>query len=247
MFNAIYVQGKLKQMFPNIVDHTKSLIEVLDEYAYSKNPIHVKGVIERFAMDAIGSSAFGVELDTLHNKNIDFQQTVKSTSKVDWRRTVTSLANREFLRFFGFKTARHKVLNYFRDMVEDVTEYRTKNGIFRKDLFQYLLQLKNKGKLSDKEEDLRLIKQHKLTLNQMTTQCFSFFVGGFETSSALISLSLLEIALNDEIQEKLRENIRGNLEKHDGFTYESVKDMEYLEWVINGKWIARGIRLKFKY
>lgn len=230
------VLGKLKQMFPTLVDHTKSLIAVMNEYADAKKPVHVKEIIECFAMDAIGSSAFGIELDTLHHKNKDFQETIKETTKVDWRRLVAYFVNREILRFLGFRTGRYKVFNYFRDMVKDVGEYRKNNKIYRRDLFQYLSQLENNEQIIEGGEDLRLIKHHRLTLNQITTQCFSFFVGGFETSSTLISFALLEIALNQDIQDRLRKNITENLNEYDGFTYEAVRGMYYLEWVINGKY-----------
>lgn len=226
----------MKQMFPTLVDHTKSLIAVLNEYADAKKPVHVKEIIECFAMDAIGSSAFGIELDTLHQKNKDFQETIKETTKSDWRRLVAYFVNREILRFLGFKTGRYKVFPYFKDMVEHVRDYRKNHKIYRRDLFQFLSQLESSEETVEGEQDLRLMKHHRLTLNQITTQCFSFFVGGFETSSALMSFALLEIALNQDIQDRLRKNITDNLEKCDGFTYEAVNGMYYLEWVINGKY-----------
>lgn len=226
----------MKQMFPNILNYTESLITVLNKYVDLKKPAHIKEIIECFAMDAIGSTAFGIELDTLHHKNVDLKETIKETTKTDWRRLVATFANREILRFFGFRTRRYKIFNYFKNMVEDVEEYRKNNNIYRNDLFQLLSQLKNIHEIVETEKDLRLMKHHRLTLNQITAQCFSFFVGGFETSSTLISFALLEVALNKEIQDRLVRNIKENLDRYGGFTYEAVKEMYYLEWVINGKY-----------
>lgn len=221
-------------MFPHFVEHSTALIEVLNEYAESNEPLHVKQIIERYVMDAIGSSAFGIELNSLENKNEDFQKTVKEVNVVDWRKLVTYVVNWRFLRFIRFKTCRHRLFDYFRDLVENVKEHRKKNNIFRKDLFQFLSQLENN--MEKDGTDLKSTKRHTLSLNEITTQCFSFFVGGFDTSSSLMSLALLEIALNPDIQHRLRQNIRENLEKYDKFSYEAVKDMYYLEWVINGKY-----------
>lgn len=224
-------------MFPTIVQHTSTLVEVLNEYAESNEPLHIKQITERFAMDAMGSSAFGIDLNTLQNKNEEFQKAVKEVTVLEWRKLVSYVVNWKLLRFIKFKTCRYKMFDYFRDLVKNVTEYRRKNNVFRKDLFQFLSQLESNKEIVG--TDLRLMKHHTLTLTEMTTQCFSFFVGGFDTSSALISLALLEIALNPDIQRRLRENIKENLEKYDEkFSYEAVKDMYYLDWVINGKYIC---------
>lgn len=51
-----------------------------------------------------------------------------------------------------------------------------------------------------------------------------------------MSLTLYELAKAPEIQEKVRNEIRTVLEKHDGkFSYQSVYEMEYLGMVISGK------------
>ena len=50
-----------------------------------------------------------------------------------------------------------------------------------------------------------------------------------------MSNTLYELALNQEIQDKLREEIKSNLAKHGGkLKYEHVKDMEYLDKVFRG-------------
>lgn len=50
-----------------------------------------------------------------------------------------------------------------------------------------------------------------------------------------MSNTLYELALNQEVQDKLREEIKSNLAKHGGeLKYEHVKDMEYLDKVFKG-------------
>lgn len=75
----------------------------------------------------------------------------------------------------------------------------------------------------------------ELTDSLLTAQAFVFFAAGFETSSSAMSNALYELALNQEIQDKLRQEIREHLAKHNGeLQYEHVKDMEYLEKVFKG-------------
>lgn len=51
-----------------------------------------------------------------------------------------------------------------------------------------------------------------------------------------MTFALYELALNPDIQEVLREDIRSTLEKYDNkLTYEAMLDMKYLQMVIDGK------------
>jgi len=69
----------------------------------------------------------------------------------------------------------------------------------------------------------------------LAANSFVFFVAGFETTASTISYCLYELAKNPEIQEKLRDNIRQKFNANEGkLTYDTLKDMKYLDMVING-------------
>lgn len=71
----------------------------------------------------------------------------------------------------------------------------------------------------------------------MASNAFIFFVAGFETTASTMSYCLYELALNQDIQVELREQIKQTLNENDGkLTYDIVKDnMKYLDMVLNGK------------
>lgn len=216
------------------MEYSNTFIEVLNKHAETDTPVCVKDVIERFMMDSMGSSSFGIELDTLHNKHEDFQELVKKSLRTSWRRLVAKSIDKKTLRLIGFRTDRHYFWDYFKRMVKEIIEYREKNNVVRNDLLQVLLHTK-KRQLVDEKQNVRSVNNLKITLDVITTQCYAFFVGGYETSASLLSFLLLEVAMSPDIQTKLRADIRKNIQKHGGFTYEAFQEMTYLEMVLRGK------------
>jgi cytochrome P450 family 6 len=70
----------------------------------------------------------------------------------------------------------------------------------------------------------------------LASQAFIFFLAGFETSSTTLSFCLHELALNVQIQERLREEINSTLEKYEGkITYDGIQSMSYLDKVVDGE------------
>lgn len=75
-----------------------------------------------------------------------------------------------------------------------------------------------------------------MTDSLITSQAFVFFVAGFETSSTTMGHMLYEIAQNQQIQDKLRNEIFDELKKNEGkLKYESIKNLKYMHQVFEGR------------
>ena len=68
----------------------------------------------------------------------------------------------------------------------------------------------------------------------MISQAFMFLLAGFETTSRTMSNAFYELALHEDIQNKLRNEIKQVMERDKQFTYENVKSMKYLEKIYKG-------------
>lgn len=78
----------------------------------------------------------------------------------------------------------------------------------------------------------------ELTDELLTAQAFAFFFAGFDTSSLTISHALYEMALDESIQDKVREEIREVMSRNHGkLSYESIEDMKYLHKVFSGTYV----------
>lgn len=65
-----------------------------------------------------------------------------------------------------------------------------------------------------------------------------FFIAGVETTSSTVTFVLHEFSLNEDIQEKARAEIF-EIVKEKGLSYDSLKEMNFLEMCILGKYIQK--------
>ncbi len=75
---------------------------------------------------------------------------------------------------------------------------------------------------------------------------FVFFAGGFETVASTLSYCLYELALNPDVQNKLREEIL-KTQKCSGLNYETVSGLSYLDMVLSGEEHSKGSCSKEPY
>lgn len=81
-----------------------------------------------------------------------------------------------------------------------------------------------------------------MTDTLLTAQAFVFFLAGFETSSTVTSQALYELALNQHVQDKLREEINEEYRKNgSSLIYENIKKMSYLDKVFKGTLCAKEV------
>ncbi|CAL1677693.1 unnamed protein product [Lasius platythorax] len=126
-----------------------------------------------------------------------------------------------FCNLLSYIVPKTEVTKFFTRFVVETMDYRDANNIVRHDFIDTLRELKkHPEKLGDID----------LTDSLIAAQAFIFFAAGFETSSSTMSNALYELALNQEIQDKLREEINDEYIRHNGnFTYENIKKMNYMD------------------
>ncbi|CAG9819596.1 unnamed protein product [Phaedon cochleariae] len=237
-----FTSGKMKMMFQTLVACTSGLETILRQHSNIQDPIDIKDVVSRFTTDVIGSVAFGIDCNSLEDPDSEFRQFGRKIFQLNFVRRIKGLIAmalpRQILVMVGYKQTSPDIEEFFMKAVKDTVRYRESNNIYRKDFMQLMLQLKNRGKVSEEEEASSLpvgqVEGQFMTVNEVAAQCFVFFVAGFETSATTMTFALLELALNQDIQDELRKEIIMVLEKHYGkLTYEAIMQMSYLDKVVH--------------
>ncbi|CAK9832944.1 Cytochrome P450 6A1 [Anthophora retusa] len=220
-FSPVFTSGKLKEMFPLIIECSEQLEQHLEKIAEKGEPIDCNEIAARYTTDVIGSCAFGINMNALSDEQSEFRRMGRQVFEPDFK-TILKLAFREIMpslyNLFSYVVPYSERTKFLTRVISETIKYREQNNIVRPDFINMLMELK---KHPDKLENI------EWTDTFLAAQAFVFFVAGFETSSKTIGHALYEMALNPEMQDKLREELREFSGK--SLKYEDIKKMKYLD------------------
>lgn len=222
-----FTSGKMKMMFNIILDIANNMVNELrnDDKI---DIIEARDLLVKYTVDVIGNVAFGLEMNAIKDPNSEFHTMAGKVFKPDknfFIRAFFVTTFKGFARALKMRFFPADVSDFFMATIRQTVEYRIKNKIERNDFMNLVLKMYANEENDDGE---------KLTFNQLAAQCFLFFVAGFETSSSTSSFVLYNLALHQDVQEKVRDEIKRLIGKNQ-VTYETMNEMKYLQMVVDGK------------
>ncbi|KAK9505569.1 hypothetical protein O3M35_009589 [Rhynocoris fuscipes] len=238
-----FTSGRLKHMFSIFEDAAKKMDGELLKIIKKGEPVNIKEVVTCFTLDTITSCAFGLEPNTADNEEF-----LKTSKKIFLPYVPLKLKVKIALalmfpflkKFYRFNFVDQEVEHFLINMVKNTVKYREENNIRRNDFLDLMIQLKNKGKLENESKEASEAEKKaesttiEFTPSLLAAQCFVFFAAGFETSSSVQSYGFYELAMNQDIQDRLRKEIDEVCEKYGGkLTYQALSEMTYLDQVIS--------------
>lgn len=235
-----FTSGKIKQMSEVVVEVGHRLADAMDKAVMAAKVedgnVEIKDLCARFTTDVIGTCAFGLECYSLQDPNAEFRQKGRMIfGKPRHSPLVQSFifTNPKLAKKLRMKVFSDDIIDFFVSTVRNTVDFRLKNGIKRNDFMDQLIQLRAEDQEAAKKGQ-GVDLSHGLTVEQMAAQAFVFFVAGFETSSSTMSFCLYELALNPDIQQRLREEIKSVLGDAEGgeLNYDSLAKMTYLDQVL---------------
>lgn len=237
----VFSSGKMKHMFGVIAEVSERLVKAVESAVASTDgdDIEIKEFCARFTTDVIGTCAFGIECNSLEDPNAEFRakgRDIFSKPRHNQLLQLFILTNPKISKKLRLKAVTDDVHSFFLNAVRSTVDYRKKNNIKRNDFMDQLIQLR-----AENEEEARkgggIDLSKGLTIEQMAAQAFVFFIAGFETSSSTMGFCLYELALQQDVQQRLRDEIETVLNEvsNGEVTYDAINQMTYLEQVLSGK------------
>ncbi|XP_063631310.1 cytochrome P450 6B2-like [Cydia splendana] len=231
-----FTSGKLKAMFPLIVERTERLQRTVAAAAERGTEVDVRDLMARYTTEFIGACGFGIDTDSINDDTSIFRQLGKS---------IFNPTKKEFI-ISALKWVFPEKLKHFRYLplhIEQTTLALVKGIMMkrnympsgRNDFIDLLLELKQKGtivgeSLENRNHDGSQTAKLEMDEVLMAAQVFVFFAAGFETSSSATSYTLHQLALNPDKQTKCQQEIDNVLARYDGkLCFDAVKEMKYLE------------------
>ncbi|XP_071646279.1 probable cytochrome P450 6a14 isoform X1 [Temnothorax longispinosus] len=227
----VFTSRKLKEMFVLISECSDHLVQYVEKLVNKNEPIECVEMTAKYTTDVIGSCVFGIEMNAMSDEDSEFRRIGRSVFHPSfWNRL--RFAIKDYLPWlfdvlYGYILPQPENTRFFMRIVLETMDYRETNNITRNDFIDTLRELK---KHSDKMGDIDIFLD--LTDSLIVSQAFVFFAAGFETSSTAMTNAFYELALNQEIQNRLRDEIDQEYIKHAGnLTYANIKEMNYLDKV----------------
>uniref|UniRef100_A0A7E4VEE3 Cytochrome P450 n=1 Tax=Panagrellus redivivus TaxID=6233 RepID=A0A7E4VEE3_PANRE len=234
--SPIFTTGKMKAMLPIMHERVVTLIDVLKSKAVDgRINVDVYDEFQALTMDVIGRTAFGVQADSLHDRNDTFYVNGRNffnefTIEKSWMLLVSIM-----VPFLGTICRPYSKLNGYQQIIaknltEVVTERRKRmeSGWTPKgqvDLIDLLLQ----------QDIIRQQNENKppMHIDTIVSNCYGFLLAGYETTSTALAFTAWLLAKNPHVQEKLYAEIVekvGNDSKARG-EYDVVMKLPYLDAV----------------
>ncbi|XP_054274267.1 cytochrome P450 6a2-like [Macrosteles quadrilineatus] len=225
--------------------------------------LNCKDFLFEYTADVIASCAFGIQFEPNSPEFNDFKSIVQSVFQPSAWSLVKILVGFTFpklaesLNIRPFMAKRN--VDYFKGLISEAAKYRKENNLKRNDYLQLLLTLKeqeDKGELSHSmlmtndttEDDEVILEQMKysgdhekplatnvklFTDDTVCANSVIFLIAGSESTSSSISLTLYQLALHLDIQQRLQKEIDTVLSNHKGqWSYQAMKEMTYLDQVV---------------
>lgn len=248
-----FTTGKIRGMMEYFNEVGKEWIEMLTRKAKlnSKGTVNINVVqtVNQYTVDVIASTVFGMHAGTVKNPKSLFSTMATRLSNINAKLLFKFTIKLQFPSLYnklGLKMFDVEALDFFDKIFTQGLKARMSGETKRNDFLQLLMEAK-KGKLkavgcdelSSFERDAQIAgterKQECLTDEVLNAQSVIFFIAGFSTTSNFITFVLYALAVHQDVQKKLREEVN-NAAKEDGsFDYDDLAQLAYMDMVLCGK------------
>ncbi|XP_076625091.1 cytochrome P450 9e2-like [Colletes latitarsis] len=224
LLSPSFSSAKMKIMFKLIIDCADNFTNHVATESRNGKVYELKEILGRYTTDVIATSSFGIAVDSMKDPENDFNAFARRTLKISFAQVLKMFMGGTFPRvtkLLRLSVFGEQMRLYFKRVVAETVRARKEQGIYRPDMIQLMMESRDSN-------------GRELTIDEMTSQAFVFFLAGYDTSSTFMCFVLYAIAAHPDVQARMREEVEEVARKTDGQpTYDAIKDMVYMDAVLN--------------
>ncbi|CAH1398030.1 unnamed protein product [Nezara viridula] len=226
LFAKLFNPKQLRELSNLLEGLNDSLVNQFEEQRKLGNEVDMIVVMERHILKLI--TAFLYSIDT--SQNLDRQSKLSELSE-NFARPSSSTV-RKFIFYEVFPRLHIKLKraafprffwDFFSAFTNDLFSTRNNTKIDRDDLVTLIEKTQQEG----------IPEGDRIGHHEAVGHVFGFFIAGHHTTMTSVSHIIYQLSLHPQIQEKLRTEVDSVLKGKDTINYDSTREMNYLEAVIN--------------
>lgn len=143
--SPVFTSGKLKEMFPLILECANNLEKYVNEMAEKGEPVEFRDIAGKFTTDAIGHCVFGINMNALGDKDSEFRKMGKRIFTPTLKLFIRDILRQFLPRLYGRIGHRFQpegVDDFMINVIQDTISYRKQNKLVRPDFVNMLMELK---------------------------------------------------------------------------------------------------------
>ncbi|XP_076625050.1 cytochrome P450 9e2-like [Colletes latitarsis] len=224
ILSPAFTSAKMKTMYKLIAECADRFTEHIAMESKGAKIYDTKDAFGRYTTDVIATTNFGIAVDSMKDRDNEFFVFARDTLNFSAIRTLKMLLGRNFptlSRLFRIRIFSNASRRYFTGVIGEAVRTRKEKGIHRPDMIELMMESRDSN-------------GRELTIDEMAIQAFLFFLGGYDTTSRFLCFAAHVIAVNPDVQAKLRAEIEEVARRTNGQpTYDAIKDMAYMDAVLN--------------
>ncbi|CAH0564732.1 unnamed protein product [Brassicogethes aeneus] len=247
-----FTSSKMKFMFSLMADAAHDFVQHFKNKNEKIVTVEMKDTFTRYTNDVIATTAFGIKVDSLENRDNEFYLMGKEAT--DFSGVIKNLKFFGYMivpwlfKIFSVSLFGKELSRFFRGLITDTIRTREEKHIVRNDMINLLMEAR-KGSINKQDDETTSVDtgfatveesevgkakvQKHLTDEDITAQALIFFFAGFDTVASIMCFMAYELGVSQEIQDRLREEIEHTMKENKGkLTYESLLKMKYMDMVV---------------
>ena len=254
-FTPIFTSRKMKGMLKFIMQVSDDLTDEFDKKAKAAEEFDLKDVFGKFSLDALASSAFGVNGESFTNEKSVFVKHAKRAFQVKFMDVIHIIAkmipgSQYVYSAFKINTTAPEATKFFKDVITQSIRMRKESKERKNDLIDLMLDVIKEDQEDIKEEDKdecedQYEKDMKLNNNgrrrkqidedHVVATAMALLMAGYDTTGMTLSYLAYQLSKNEEVQTRLQEEIDEAFEESGGKfpDYSVIQSLPYLDMVIH--------------